>query len=623
MISFSPQGRKKIKFIYLLPLFLYLALTTIFAKTIISFIGPCQVEVLYGPIGKTIVYWVYPTLNIGFIIVYIINLLMLLTHWEAVVKFSEKYSALLPLSVFLALIFVHLALFGSWSLSFLKPLCCWLFFILTAYLLGTIIVVFDLQKQFRRAVRKKRSGIQEPPQKNKKKLLLIYPETDLSAGFGHQIYLRLPPLSLGILSALTPREQFSVELIDEQVEPFAYRDADLVAITAYTAHALRAYEIAGRYRQKGIPVVMGGIHASMRTEEALQFVDTVAVGEAEDVWPAILQDFLRGELKPLYQGTYPELHHRVIPDRDIWHESYLVNTIQTSRGCPHNCSFCSVTRFNGRRYRQRPVEKVLDELETIPNRYIFFVDDNLIGYGRAAERRALALFQGMVKRKIKKRWIAQTTIVIGTQPELLKWAARSGCLMLFIGLEFIDKDQLRAMNKGFAAHIDYPDAIKRIHRHGIGIMGAFIYGDELDTKQKMTQRAAFVARKIDAMQQTVLTPIPGSKLYNDLFHADRMLFASYPADWNYYNGLTLLHIPRTMSAREFLITYRYCMNKTYGRFRLWWKALATLFRTRQIEVAAGSLRLNFGYRSFTLRNIQNQIKHMDARPEKYFPHYHQ
>lgn len=606
--ALTARGRKKIRFIYLTPLIIYILLTTIFAPQIISLLGPCKVSVLSGPIRGKLFFWVYPEFNCFFFLVYFLNLSLTLTHWEAIVKTKDKIFFTFPFLTFISIIFLGLAVSGNITAwPEIKPLGCWVFFMAVAYTAATMIVLHDLNKQFQKSVQKKQERAEQGRGRHKKRLLLIYPVNDLHAGFATNIYFRMPPMPMAILAALTPEEEFEVALIDEQFEQFTYQEADLVAITAFSAHAPRAYKITAVYREKGIPVVMGGIHASMRTEEALRFVDSVVVGEAEPIWPTVLADYLSGSLQPVYRSDYPELANTVIPDRSIYNDKHIMHTIQSSRGCPRNCDFCSVTRFNGKRYRQRPVGEILDELETIPGRHVFFVDDNLIGYGKAAEERALALFKGIVRRKIVKSWIAQTTIDIGAKPELLKWAAKSGCIVLFIGLEFIDAENLKNSNKHFALKIDYKKALKNINRAGIGVLGAFIYGSDLDTKEKMMQRARFIARnRVDIMQQTILTPIPGSRTFNAMASENRIVCANYPEDWETYNGFTLTHIPRNMSQEEFLKTYRWCIEKTYAFPTLWWKALKTLFYTRRVEVAVGSMRLNFSYRAFTLKNIEKQ-----------------
>jgi hypothetical protein len=175
---------------------------------------------------------------------------------------------------------------------------------------------------------------------------------------------RFPPLGLGIVAALTP-EHWDVALLDENWGPFVYHDADpstgsgqtLVGITAFTASASRAYEIAALYRARGVPVVMGGIHASMCTEEALRFVDAVVVGEAETAWPQVMADVEGGMLQRVYRGEWADLAGLPRPRRDLLHPGYMFASVQTSRGCPMDCEFCSVMAFNGRRYRAPAVRR--------------------------------------------------------------------------------------------------------------------------------------------------------------------------------------------------------------------------------------------------------------------------
>lgn len=614
-VSFSSKYRKPIKWWYFIPLFVYIFLTTFFASQIIAFIGPSKVPVFCGLVGDTIIYWLYPELNILFFALYLLTVMAVLTYWEPIVKYSENTPYLAPVFGLVIINVINLFLFGDiTSPDVVNPLLCWLFFMSTTILIGTFIVISDLKRELKREVAHKKMTDQQDAATDKKKLLLIYPINELIAGLTVRSYSANPPLAMAILAGLTPRDQFHVSFIDEQFEPFAYEAADLVAITAFTAYANRAYQIAAVYREKGTTVVMGGIHATMCTEEALNFVDCVVRGEAEDVWADVLRDFLAGNLKRVYEGTWPDLKNMPRPDRSVFDSRYVSSSIQTSRGCPWNCKYCSVTAFNGRRYRERPVNEILDELETIPNRYLFFIDDNLIGYSKASEQRALDLFRGMVERKIYKRWITQTTIDIGNKPELLKWAAKSGCLLLFIGLEFIDPEELKQMDKNFALKVDYSQALKNINRAGIGVIGAFIYGSDYDTREKMLKRAEFVrTNRIDAMQQSKMTAFPETQIFRQLKKEGRIIYDHYPEDWEKYNFYELTHIPLNMERDEFIRTFRYCVSKTYSYKTIWIKALKTLWHTRNFETAAAAMRLNFSYRALSMYHMENQIEQEQAR----------
>ena len=213
------------------------------------------------------------------------------------------------------------------------------------------------------------------------RLLLINP-SNIRKGLGNTRATAWPPLNLPYLAAATPHH-YQIEVFDENIESFEYREADIVGITAYTASAYRAYQISENYRKQGIPTIIGGIHASMMPEEALRFCDSVVIGEAEDVWPRVLEDFEAGSLQRQYKGSWANLEHLPLPRRDILRNDYYHwGSIQTSRGCPMDCTFCSVTAFNGRRFRRRPLDSVIEELEQIPQRMVAIVHDNIIGYGK-------------------------------------------------------------------------------------------------------------------------------------------------------------------------------------------------------------------------------------------------
>lgn len=159
-----------------------------------------------------------------------------------------------------------------------------------------------------------------------------------------------------------------------------------------------------------------------------------------------------------------------------------------------DCYFCSVTPFNGERYRWRPYEEVLDELEKIPLKMIFFVDDNILGYGKAAEERAVTLFKGMVERKLKKSWFCQASLNFGNNEEVLKWAAKSGCKMVFIGLESADPEELQEMHKSLNLKLDYDKAFQRIHKYGIVVLGVFIFGSDTETKKSIIRKTDYILR---------------------------------------------------------------------------------------------------------------------------------
>lgn len=439
----------------------------------------------------------------------------------------------------------------------------------------------------------------------KRRLLLVNPVNNARNGFSINDSSRFPPIGLGIIASLTP-ESWEVMLVDENFEPFAYRDADLVGITAFTSAANRAYQIASMYRERNIPVVMGGIHASMCVAEALQFVDSVVIGEAESVWRQVLDDASGGKLHRTYHGEWLDPTQFQPPRRDIYHKGYLFASIQTSRGCPMDCDFCSVTSYNGRRYRRRPVEHVLDELETIPSDLLFFVDDNIIGYGSECRRQAIELFQGMVQRNLKKLWFCQASINIGDDPEVLEWAARAGCRMIFLGIESEDIDALTEVNKRLnlkRGPDSYIELFDRIHRAGMAVLGAFIFGMDGDTPEKLRKRAEFMIESgVDVMQLTTMTPLPGTPLFERLHQEGRLLFTDFPNDWGRYDLTQLIHQPKELERDKLWQVIVQCMQRVYSLSTLKVKAQQTFKATGSWEATEFAYRANMNYRNIGVAN---------------------
>jgi radical SAM superfamily enzyme YgiQ (UPF0313 family) len=441
----------------------------------------------------------------------------------------------------------------------------------------------------------------------KRKLVLVNPVNPVRTGLTVNEGSRFPPIGLGIVAALTP-DHWDVELVDENWEPFVYCQADLVGITAFTASANRAYEIAAIYRQRGVPVVMGGIHASMCREETLRFVDAIVVGEAEMVWPQVIADVEAGQLQRVYQGGWMAPEGSPWPRRDLFHPEYRFASVQTSRGCPMDCEFCSVTAFNGRRYRRRPPEEVLAELETIPQKMLFFVDDNIIGYGERSREQALALFRGMVERKLDKWWFCQASLNVADDEEVLNWAGRAGCKMVFLGLEAEEVDALAEVNKQLNLHRgveSYEEAFRRIHRAGIAVLGAFIFGLDGDTPEKLRRRTEYmIGNGVDVMQTTYLTPLPGTRLFDRLQQEGRLLYTEFPKDWDRYDMTEVVHRPGSMEPADLAQGVHRSNRRMYCRSVLLRKALRTLWATRDTTAMMFAWNSNLNYRNVAV-NRQN------------------
>ena len=347
------------------------------------------------------------------------------------------------------------------------------------------------------------------------------------------------PLSLMVLAGLTPPE-WEISIVDENFGAPDYPSMprpDLVGITAFTSQANRAYEVAAHFRRLGVPVVMGGIHATMCLDEVMERVDSVVTGEAEGIWPQVLEDTRHGSLKRRYDGGLAEINDVPLARHDLLATGYALGAVQTTRGCPLNCSFCSVTAFNGAQYRQRPIPDVVREFQSVREKRVLVVDDNLIGTRRDHIARAKDLFQAMAQANLRKEWIAQATINFADDEELLVLAARAGCSGVFIGFESPTPEGLRELGKKFnlLKGRDFRASVRRIQRHHIPVVGSFIIGLDID-EPGIGRRIAEAASQygVDNLNVLFLTPLPGTRLWEQMKSQDRIALDAFPDDWKYY-----------------------------------------------------------------------------------------
>ncbi len=376
-------------------------------------------------------------------------------------------------------------------------------------------------------------------------LLLIAPAVvdEKKRGMQGKVF-QLPPFSLAAVASATP-SHINVRIIDEAIEEIDYEfPADLVGITVLTRFAPHAYEIADKYRSRGVKVVLGGLHPSALPEEAGQHADSVVIGEAEGVWEKLLSDFEKNDLKPFYKNNdFPDLRILKSPRRDLFKKSKYLFTgmVQTTRGCPFDCNFCSVTKFFGGRFRTRPVECVIKEIRSLKTKFIGFSDDNIFGNRIYARKLFSALkYEGII-------WMAQSSVNIADDPELLHLAARSGCKGLFIGLESVDQESLIQMHKGFLKPEKFRDSIARLHDEGIGVLGAFVLGNDNEDTSIFKRTLDFAKKvKLDLAQFSVLTPYPGTALFNRLFKEKRI----FNFDWAKYDAGNAVFKPLKMSAEK-------------------------------------------------------------------------
>lgn len=418
-----------------------------------------------------------------------------------------------------------------------------------------------------------------------KKLLLINPVGQRSGALLNR-FSTFPPLSLAYVAAVTP-SNWEVEIIDENFDTFNYTEADLVGITAFTSNINRAYELAALYRNKKTKVVIGGIHASSFIEEALQQADCVVAGEVEDIWGQVIADFEDSHLSSVYYGKAVDLSRfSVMPRRELFHPSYLWASVQTSRGCPFNCDFCSVSKQYGLNYRQRQVNAIVEEIGRIENKYITFVDDNLIGYGKDHRERSKLLFRQMMETGLKKKWWMQTSMNSVEDEEVIKLAANSGCMFALIGFESIKIDTLKQLKKGVNLKVgidNYRRVVDTFHKYGIGVVGAFIIGNDNESIEYYKALADFLIRiGIDVIQITLLTPLPGTELMKRLFNENRVIYTNYPEDWAKYRMSYMVHHPKGIDIDTVYMGNNYLKNRIYSFPTYQYRMFKSFFRLKNI-----------------------------------------
>ncbi len=406
-----------------------------------------------------------------------------------------------------------------------------------------------------------------------------------------------PSLALTLLAALVPPED-NVRIINEEFEEIDFEEKfDLVGISFLTPAAPRAYEIAATFRKKGITVIMGGVHVTALPEEAAEHADTIVVGEAETVWPVLLNDFKNGTLKKRYKADgFIDLANIPRARLDLLNKKHYVtiNVIQASRGCSFGCEFCSIAEMFGKKARFRPVEKVIEEIKMMgKQRVLLFTDDNLIMNPPYARKLLTAL------KPLKLRWIGEASWTIGNKPEILKLMQESGCVGLLIGFESI---QAQTYTKKISRHKDmreaYMKTVKALHDHQIAIVGAFIFGFDNDTLSTLDKTLQFcLDADIDIPEFNGIIPYPGTPLYRRL-SAEGRIFSREWQKYTYEPPGSVFHL-KNMKNEEMNKKLKSIYRDFYSYKRLIPRLIRAFIRYRNLEKVIYLFIIFLGFRKKT------------------------
>lgn len=381
----------------------------------------------------------------------------------------------------------------------------------------------------------------------------------------------MEPLPAAHIAGLTPKD-VAIRFFDDRMEEIDFdAPTDLVAMSVETYTARRAYQIASEYRRRNVPIVMGGFHATLCPDEVAEYADAVVVGEAEELWPKLIEDFAAKRLKPLYKGTARPDLSKALPDRSIFgSRKYLpVTLVEASRGCTFKCDFCVIQRFFNSTQTSRGTEALVEDVSRLKksNRLIFFVDDNAV----SNPERAKELFEALIPLKV--RWVSQATITMARDKELLKILKASGCQGVLIGFESLEPRNLRQMNKRFnAVRGGALEAVRAIHREGLRLYGTFLFGYDYDSVESFQRTLDFcIDEKLFMVAFNHLTPFPGTPLYARLAEEKRLLFDRWWLDEHYRYGMVPFRTEMSPELiRQCCVTARkkfYSVSSILGRFR--------------------------------------------------------
>jgi len=375
--------------------------------------------------------------------------------------------------------------------------------------------------------------------------------------------INMYPLSVAVLAALTP-DRIDVAFYDDRFEEIPYgEETDLVALSAETYNVLRAYEIADRYRSGNIPVVIGGIHASLLPDEVSAHADSIVIGDAEQIWGHVLEDAENNRLQRVYRSSLESektlLH--VPPKRNIFkgRRYFPSDIVETGRGCVHACDFCVVACIYRGRYRTKTIEDIANDVSSIRQKNLYFADDNFV----ASPQRTIDLCKAIAP--LKKRWVVEGGITLVNHDELMKWMSKAGCVCILIGFESLNNETLKNMGKSWTnVRRSYRESIKRLRDHGICIYGSFVFGYDSDVKDDIERTLEFaIEEKLALAGFLQLVPFPGTPLYERLKKQNRLLYDRWWLDPSYEMEKPLF-IPSHMEPDELADTCVRCRKQFYS-----------------------------------------------------------
>lgn len=428
------------------------------------------------------------------------------------------------------------------------------------------------------------------------KILLIFPRIEHGMTTYHDkkswrnILTGYPIITLPHLAAITPSKH-SVKIINENYDDIDFNEnVDLIGITCYTMTAQRVYEIADEFRKNGKTVILGGYHPTAMPNEAILHADSVIKGMAEASWPKAIKDFENGKLKQIYERDH-NFDISKIPSlrRDLIAHNPLLGAIQTTRGCSNHCEFCAISSFCGNIIKQRPVKDVVEEIKNMPNKLFLFHDPHLTLH----QKYAMDLFKEIIKQKIHKGWVANGTAnILGkVDEEFLRLAQKAGCVEWFVGFESINQEALNNIKKTHNKVKDFKSMIDRVHKHGMTIQGGIIFGFDEDTPDIFdTTLETINDWDLDALEVNILTPYPGTPLFERLDKEGRIL----TRDWSKYNQVEVVYQPKNLSPEELFNGARKVAKEFYSPINVIKKIFMIAITTKKISgIIPASTDLSF------------------------------